>query len=66
MFKNEIRCMDLAYVEKLAKDNDGVKYLLVHQDLFDGSADAMEMKIKSSRETVKTFSKMITGKNSTE
>ena len=28
-FKNEIWCMDLAYVDKLAKDNKGVKYLLV-------------------------------------
>ena len=32
-FKNEIWCMDLAYVDKLAKDNNGVKYLLVRQDL---------------------------------
>ena len=32
-FKNEIWCMDLAYVDKLAKDNDSVKYLLVRQDL---------------------------------
>ena len=34
-FKNEIWCMDLAYVAELAKDNNGVKYLLVRQDLFD-------------------------------
>ena len=33
-FKNEIWCMDLAHVDKLAKDNIGVKYLLVRQDLF--------------------------------
>ena len=26
--------MDLVYVDKLAKDNNGVKYLLVRQDLF--------------------------------
>ena len=25
-FKNEIWCRDLAYVDKLAKDNNGVKY----------------------------------------
>ena len=31
-FKSEIWCMDLAYVDKLAKDNNGVKYLLVRQD----------------------------------
>ena len=34
-FKNEIWCMALAYVDKLAKVNNGVKYLLVRQDLFD-------------------------------
>ena len=39
-FKNEICCMDLAYVDKLAKDNTGVKYLLVRQDLIDRTVDA--------------------------
>ena len=34
-FKNENWCMDLAYVDKLSKENNGVKYLLVRQDLFD-------------------------------
>ena len=34
-FKNEIWFMDLAYVEKLAKDNNGVKYPLNRQDLFE-------------------------------
>ena len=38
--------MDLAYVDKLAKDNKGVKYLLVRQDLFDRTVDAKGMKIK--------------------
>ena len=31
-FKYEIWCMDLALVDKLAKDINGVKYLLVRQD----------------------------------
>ena len=62
-FKNEIWCMDLAYVDKLAKDNNGVKYLLVRQDLFDRTVDAKGMKKKDSKETVKTFSKRITKKN---
>ena len=39
-FKNEIWCMDLAYVDKLAKDNNCVKYLLVIQDLFYGTVGA--------------------------
>ena len=55
--------MDLANVDKLAKDNKGVKYLLVHQDLFDRTVDAKGMETKDSKETVKTFSKLITKKN---
>ena len=55
--------MDLACVKKLAKDKNGVKYLLVRQDLFDRTVDAKRMKTKDSKETVKTFSKMITKKN---
>ena len=62
-FKNEIWRMDLAYVHKLAKDNNGLKYLLVRQDLFDRTGDAKGMKTKDSKETVKTFSQMITKKN---
>ena len=54
--------MDLAYVDKLAKDNKDVKYLLVRQDLFDRTVDAMGMKTKDPKETVKAFSQMITKK----
>ena len=62
-FKNEIWCMDLAYVDKLAKNNNGVKYSLVRQDFFDRTVDAKGTKTKHSKEAVKTFSKMITKKN---
>ena len=55
--------MDLAYVDKLVKDNNGVKYFLFCQDLFDRTVDAKGMKTKDSEETVRTFSKMITEKN---
>ena len=55
--------MDLAYVDKLAKENNGVKYLLFRQDLFDGTVNAKGMKTKDSQETVKAFSSMITKKN---
>ena len=54
-FKNEISCMDLAYVDKLAKDNNGVKYPLVRQDLFDRTVDAKGMKSKDSKETLCIF-----------
>ena len=62
-FKNEFWCMDLAYVDKLSKDNNGVKYLLVRQDLFNRTVDAKGMKTKDSKETIQTFPKMITKKN---
>ena len=38
--------MVLAYVDKLANDNNGVKYLLVRQGLFDRTVDAKRMKTK--------------------
>ena len=62
-FKDKIGCMDLANVHKLAKDNNGVKYLLVRQDLFDRTTDAKGMKTKDSKARVKTLSKMNTKKN---
>ena len=61
-FKIEIWCMDLAYIDKLAKDNNGVKYLLVRRDLFDRNLNAKRMKRKDSKETVRAFSTMITKK----
>ena len=47
--------MDLAYVDKLAKDNNGVNYLLVRQHLFDRTVDAKRMKTKHSKETIRAF-----------
>ena len=64
-FKNEIWCMDLPCVEKLAKDK-GVRHLLVHQGLFDRTVDAKRMKTKDSKETVRAFLTMITNKNRPE
>ena len=49
-FKNEIWCMDLAYLDKLAKDNNGAKCLLVRQELFDKVVDAKGMKTKDSKD----------------
>ena len=39
-FRNQIWCMDLPYVDKLAKVINGVKFLLVRQDLFDKTVNA--------------------------
>ena len=63
-FKIEIWCMDLAYVDELAKDNNGVQYLLVRQDVFDRTVDAKVMKTKDTKETVRAFLTMITKKSS--
>ena len=65
-FKNEIWRIYLAYVDKLAKNNNGVKYLLVRQDLFHWTVDAKGMKTKDSKETVRAFLTMITKKNRPE
>ena len=65
-FKIEIWCIDLAYVDKLAKDNNGVKYLPVRQDLFDWTVDAKGMKTKHSKEPVRAFLTMIPKKNRPE
>ena len=62
-FKSETSCMDLAYVDELAKDNNGVEYLLVRQDLFDRTVDAKGMKTKDSKETVRAFWTVITKNN---
>ena len=62
-FRNEVWCMDFAYVDQFAKENNGVKFLLVRQDLFDRTLNAEGMKTKDSRETVKAFSSMITKMN---
>ena len=61
--RKEIWCMDLAYVDELAKENNGVKYLLVRQDLFDKTVNANGTKTKDSQESVKAFSSMITKRN---
>ena len=62
-FRNEIWCMDLAYVDKLAKENNGLKYLVVRQDLFDRTVNAKGLETQDSQETVKAFSSTITKTN---
>ena len=59
-FRNDYWCMDLAYVDKLAKDNNVVKYLRVCEDMFDRIVDAKGMKTKDSNKTVRAFLTMIT------
>ena len=54
-FKFESGCMDLAYVDKLAKEDNGVMLLLVRRNLFDKIVAANGMKKKASKETVRAF-----------
>ena len=62
-FKNEVWCVDLAFVDKLAKDNYEVKLFLVRQNMLGRMVDAKRMKLKDSKETVKVFSKKIMKNN---
>ena len=59
-FKKEIWYTGFAFVHELAKGNNGVKQLLVRQDLFQRKIDAKGMKTNVSKETVRAFSTMIT------
>ena len=54
--------MDLEHVDKQAKDNNGVKYLLIRQSLIDRTADAKGKRTKASTETVRVLLTIITKK----
>ena len=62
-FKNEIWCLNLAHIDRLAKDDNGVKYSLVRQDLFDRTVDANGTKREDSKEMVRKFLTTITKKH---
>ena len=63
---NEIWCMDLAFVDKLAGQNNGVKYLLVAVDIFSRFVRVQTMKTKYAKDTLQAFRKMISRKNTPE
>ena len=56
---NEIWSIDVAYVDKLSKYNNGVKYLLVAVDVLSRYLRVVPMRSKSALETTKAFKKMI-------
>ena len=62
-FEYENCCMDLASVDKLAKDHKRVKYSVVGQDLFDRTVDAKGRKTKDFKESVGAISNRVTKKN---
>ena len=56
---NEIWCMDLAFVDKLASQYNGVKYSLVAVDIFSRFVRVQTMKTKNAKDTLQAFRKMI-------
>ena len=58
--------MDLAFVDKLASQNKGVKYLLVAVDVFSRFVRVQTMKTKYAKDTLQAFKKMISRKNTPE
>ena len=59
---NEIWSVDLAYVDKLAKYNRGIKYLLVAVDVLSRYLRVEPLKNKTAEETTKAFKRMIRNK----
>ena len=60
---NEIWCMDLAFVDKLASQNNEVKYLLVAVDIFSRFVRVQTMKTNYAEDTLQAFRKMVSRKN---
>ena len=58
-YKFEIWFMELAYVDKLAKDINGVQCLQVRQDLFGRTVDAKGNESSKFQRTVRAFLTMI-------
>ena len=63
---NEIWCMDLTFVDKLASQNKGVKYLLVAVDVLLRFVRVQTMKTEYAKDTLQAFKKMISHKNTPE
>ena len=59
---NEIRSLDLAHVDKLAKYNRNIKYLLVAVDCLSRYLRVEPLKTKYATETAEAFQKMIKNK----
>ena len=52
--------MELAYVDKLSKDDRGIRYLLVHQGVFEKTIDVRGVKTKACNDVLRAFAQMIT------
>ena len=58
--------MDLAFVNKLASQNNGVKQLLVAVDIFPRIVRVQRTKAKYAKNTLQGFKKMISRKTTPE
>jgi len=56
---NELWCADLAYVDKLASDNSGTKYLLVVVDVLSRFVRVQPMRNKKAVTTREVFIKLL-------
>ena len=54
---HDIWCMDLAFVDKLASQNNEVKHLLVAVDVFPRFVRVQTMKTKYAKDTLQAFNK---------
>ena len=54
--------MDLAFVDKLASQNSGAKYLLIALDIFSRFVRVQTLKTKYAKDTLQAFKKMISRK----
>ena len=57
--KNEIWSIDVAYMEKIAKHNNGFKYLLVAVDVLSRYLRVQPLRTMYSKDCVETFKQMI-------
>ena len=58
--------MELAFVDKLPSENNGVNYLLAAVDIFSRFVRVQTMKTKYAKYTLKAFRKMISRENTPE
>ena len=58
--------MDLAFVDNLASQNNGVNYILVAVDNFSRLIRVQTMKTKYAKDTLQAFRKMISRENTPE
>ena len=59
---NDVWCMDLVFVDKLAKQNNGIKYLLIAVDVYFKISQSSNNEIKICQRYFACFQKVISQK----